>query len=216
MPSLTYRRRLSRALAENSERTIHAFLKREQRPLFVAFAHGWHRVIALPEFSFGTQYRADFLVLSAHSGAWHAEFVELESPGARLYLRDGTESKLLRTALRQAKDWGIWLEQNDTQFRRDMRRALEQAAVADPKVPTDPSNYSTDRLLDPRTVVWKHFSVVIGRRASLSATDQERRAFEYRHGVQIVTYDRLIDIAVRDAQGALELRQARREQAGTP
>lgn len=210
MPGLRYRAPLLRAIEQGGERPIHEFLKRNHRPLWVAFAHGWHHVIALPEFAFGNQYRADFLVLSAHSGAWHAEFVELESTAAKLYLRDGTESKTLKTALRQVKDWGIWIERNESLFRTDLRRALERAAESDHEIEADPVNFSTDRLLDPRTVVWKHYSVVIGRRSSLSATDQERRAHEYKHGAQIVTYDRFLDIAARDGKAASELRQARR------
>jgi hypothetical protein len=214
MPPMMYRSELLRAVKQRGERAVHTFLKRQPRPLCVAFARGWNRILPLSEFCFGRDFRADFLIISAHSGAWHACFVELESPVARLYLRDGSESKVLKVALRQVKDWDIWLRQNGPQFRRELRDNLERAAEVDPKIDANPTNFSADRLLDPRTVIFNHFAVVIGRRDTLRAEDQVRRAHE--GAAEIVTYDRLLDIAARDAVGECEIRKARRAYALKP
>jgi Shedu protein SduA, C-terminal len=191
---------LNSAVVTGRERDAHAALKMRPRVLWLAFSHGWHENIVLSEFRFGTEFRADFLLLSAHSGAWHATFIELEPPSARLYLKDGTESVLLRRALRQVKDWANWLRKNDSSFRQDLRRALEEAAKKDRDIETNPSNYSGNHLLDPRTVVCDHYVIVIGRRQQLTPMDQERRSTESIHtqGLEIATYDRLLDLARKD------------------
>jgi hypothetical protein len=209
MPQMMYRSELLRVIKQGSERAVHAFLKRQPRPLCVAFARGWNKIVPLSEFCFGHDFRADFLIISAHSGAWHACFVELESPAARLYLRDGSESKVLKVALRQVKDWDIWLRQNNPQYRRELRDNLERAAEVDPAINPNPTNLSADRLLDSRTVIFNHFAVVIGRRDTLGSEDQVRRANE--GAAEIVTYDRLLDIAACDAAGERETRKARRD-----
>lgn len=200
-----YRSELLRAVGQGSERAVHNFLKRQPRPLCVVFARGWNKVLPLSEFCFGP----DFLIISAHSGAWHACFVELESPDGRLYLKDASESKVLKVALRQVKDWAIWLGQNGPQFRRELRDNLERLAETDEKIDPNPTNFSADRLLDPRTVIFNHFAVLIGRRNQLNPEDQVRRANE--SAAEIVTYDRLLDIASCDDSGELEIR-ARRDQ----
>ena len=52
---------------------------------------------------------------------------------------------------------------------------------------------------------------MIGRRDTLRPEDQVRRAHE--GATEIVTYDRLLDIAARDAAGEREIRKARRDYA---
>src|SRR2546426_4364959 len=204
---------LSSAVAKGRERDVHTALKTLPRVLWLAFSHGWHENVVLSEFRFGTEYRADFLLLSAHSGAWHATFIELKPPNARLYLKDGTESVPLRRALRQVKDWANWTQKNDGSFRQDLRRALEETAKKDRDIEKNPSNYSGNRLLDPRTVVFDHYVIVIGRRQELTARDQERRSTEsiHTHGLEIATYDRLLDLARKDN---VTLRNARMASRG--
>ena len=211
IPQTMYRSELLRAVKQGSERAVHAFLKRQPRPLCVAFARGWNKIVPLSEFCFGRDFRADFLIISAHSGAWHACFVELESPAARLYIRDGSESKVMKVALRQVKDWNIWLQQNGPQFRRELRDNLERAAESDPRIALDPTNLSGDRLLDPRTRIVNRFAVVIGRRDTLRPEDKVKR--DHEDAAEIATYDRLLDIAARDAVGGREIRKARRDYA---
>lgn len=211
MSQMLYRAELLRTVKQGSERAVHEFLKRQPRPLCVAFAHGWNTILPLSEFCFGRDFRADFLIISAHSGGWHACFVELESPAARFYLKDGSESKVLKVALRQVKDWAIWLQQNGPQFRRELRDNLERAAKADPTIATNPTNLAGSHLLDPRTVIHNHFPVVIGRRDALRPQDQVRRAHE--GAAEIVTYDRLLDIAARDDTGQREIWKAKRDYA---
>lgn len=202
--SLKYLAGLQRALENGSERAIHTFLKQYQRPLWVAFAHGWNGILIVPEFRFGRNYRADFLVLSSHSGALHTTLLELEPPKARLYLRDGTESRELRTALRQVKDWFTWVSDYPGQFHREIAEEIERVARDDRRIPKYLLRFIRAELLDPRNVVLDHYAVLIGRRNSLSPADNQRRGNEakWRVGIEIATYDRLIDIGLRDKQFA--------------
>jgi hypothetical protein len=47
----------------------------------------------------GGAYVVDFLILSAHSGAWHTVLIELESPTARPFTKSGNPSKALAKGL---------------------------------------------------------------------------------------------------------------------
>lgn len=207
--SLRYEAGLARAIAAGSERVIHAYLKRFQRPLWIAFAHGWNAILVAPEFRFGRDYRADFVVLSSLSGALHATLVELEAPGAALYLKDGTESKTLRTALRQVKDWSAWVTDHPEQFRRELTDEIERAAREDRRIPAYRHRFMRAELVDRRRVILDHYAIVVGRRDTLSPEDNQRRGNESKWSarVEIATYDRLLEIARQDSVQFRELRQ---------
>jgi len=206
--SLRYLRELERAIEGGGERDVHACLKRYQRPLWVAFSHGWNAIMVVPEFRFGRRYRADFLVLSSHSGALHATMVELESSSVRLYTNAGTESRALTAGLRQVKDWNAWVSDFPDQFRREVAEEIERASKGDRRVSRSTRNVLRAELLDYRTALLSHFAIVIGRRGSLSVEDAQRRGNEsrWRLGLEIATYDRLIEIGKSDEQRRAENR----------
>ena len=209
LTSLRYLRHLERAVNVGGERAVHACLKRYQRPLWVAFAHGWNAIMVVPEFRFGRRYRADFLVLSSHSAALHATMVELESSTARLYTKAGAESKALTVALRQVKDWHAWVSDFPDQFRREVADEIDRAATEDRRVSRLGRDVLRAELLDHRTALLSHFAIVIGRRHSLSPEDAQRRGGEsrWRTGLEITTYDRLLEIGQGDDQGRAEHRK---------
>jgi hypothetical protein len=78
--SLRYYQGLLRAVKAGGEQSVLDFLKRFQRPLWVAFARGWNSIVLIPAFRCGNQYRSDFLLVNAMSGAIRATFIELEAP----------------------------------------------------------------------------------------------------------------------------------------
>lgn len=65
----------------------------------------WNFYTCVPEFELGSDYRTDFLILSSHSGNWHAIFIELKGYNISLYNKDGTPTKPLRRAQKQINDW---------------------------------------------------------------------------------------------------------------
>ncbi len=77
--------------ASPNERRVQRFLKPYPYVVRNAFnAWAWNSVHLKPEFSFGGDYVADFLILSAHSGAWHMILIEFESPTARPFTKKGS------------------------------------------------------------------------------------------------------------------------------
>ncbi len=97
---------------------------------------GWNAITLIPEFRCGNQYRSDFLLVNAMSGAIRNRFsIQLEPPSARLYTRNGTESKELKHALRQVKDWHAWADQHPHELREQIVRDLDSLPSTDPRVP---------------------------------------------------------------------------------
>jgi Domain of unknown function (DUF4263) len=178
------------------ERAIHAFLKKHPELVVQAFSRAWNANICEAEFEFGSDYRADFLVLSADSGSWHASLIELEPSSSRLYLNDGTPSKSLRVAQRQIKDWQAWIDLNELYVRQRFSKILERTDTAAQTGVSDHRKAHTE-ILDPKVVIWWSYHIVIGRRNSLSAEEQFRRAREGGDwgGARISTYDRLVQMA---------------------
>jgi hypothetical protein len=203
--------RFRHALRNGREAELQRFLESCPRPLHVVFNEGWNDYLAIPQFQFGPDYRADFVILSLHSGAWNACFIELKSPSARLYLRDGTESRALRTALRQVKDWSRWIERDQSRLVEALHRGVRLAREKGESIPENPPGPGLGRLFDPGTVILTAYAIVIGRRATLSGVDNERRANElqWSRRVEIVTYDRLLSAFERDLKAARELRQGK-------
>lgn len=207
-------RRLDRcyqALGIGSEAAMQRFFESYPRPLHVIFNAGWNGYFAIPQLQFGADYRADFVVLSAHSGAWIATFIELESPQARLYLKDGTESRCLRTAIRQLKDWARWVETDRTRLVQALRRGIRLANAKGFEIEENPVAMGAGGLFDPETVILPEYGVVIGRSRELTKEENARRSLEHRGplGIRIVTYDRVIETLQRDLRGFREARHAR-------
>lgn len=198
--SLRYYPRLLRAVEAGGEQAVLDYLKRFQRPLWVAFAKGWNAIALIPEFRCGNQYRSDFLLVNAMSGAIRATFIELEPPSARLYTRNGTESKELKRALRQVKDWHAWVDQHPHELREQIVRDLESLPSRDSRVPKHRRDFLRGQLQESRVALLDEYVVVIGRRDSLSVEDNRRRSYETRWAglVEIATFDRLLEIGLDD------------------
>ncbi len=209
--SLRYFAPFTRAIESGSERKAHACLKKYQRPIWVTFAHGWNSVALINEFRVGQRYRCDFLLVSVLSGAVHATFIELKPPDGPLYVKDGSESLCLKRGLRQLKDWSMWVRSHPGEFRDAVADHIDRLAVNDPRVPSHRRRFIQGELRDSRIALIDNYAVVIGRRKSLSPDDNARRGYEqnWSRMVEIVTYDRFLDIAAEDRRRARELRTSR-------
>lgn len=188
----------------HNEREVQPFLKK--RPLIVRNAlnvWAWNHVEVIPEFQFGSEHRADFLILSADSGSWHAVFVELKSHRARLFTKAGVPTRSLSIALRQLDDWERWVNRYNNLLRDTLSRYLKAKNI--PAYCSNPDNHTmaATEITDSKTNLDTYFRVLIGRRAPLTTEDQERRASYSKKDREIVTYDRLLDVARKlDCAGA--------------
>ncbi len=189
----------ARALLDGSpkERDLLTFLK--DYPYIVRNAlnsHAWNEVLVKAEFSLGGDYFADYLILSADSGAWHATLIELECPTARPFNKNGTSSQALNKGLAQLNDWAVWIEKNDAPFRARLSSLAELENVPAQCSKCCDHQLAHTELRDTRTVIHKRFVVVVGRRESFSdARTQAHRGKYHEQGREIASYDRLLDLA---------------------
>lgn len=153
----------------------------------------WNCVICKPEFKIGTKYVADFIVLSANSGCWNCVLIEMQSHRDRIFLKDGTASKGLREAHKQVQEWKMWIESHNTEF----REYLAELAKGEPAQCSNAMRHTRaeTELRDTKTAIFYLYKILIGRREFLDEEGNQRR--NYFDGIEIVTFDRLVDNAIR-------------------
>lgn len=187
------RRLLDRA---RGEREIHAYLKKNDYLVLQAFNRAWNTHHVTSEFKVGTDFRSDFLILSAHSGAWLATFIELKSHRVGLYNRKGLLTRTLLVAQRQIAQWRSYVDRFEPvlrdQFARLLRRrrAIAQCSVA------GKFQSGADEIASQDTRLHFHFHIVIGRSSTLTEEERKYRAQDMSWGgPEIATYDRFLAIA---------------------
>jgi len=188
---------LQKAFAQaRNERDIQPILKKKQLIVRNALnVSAWNHVEVMSEFRFGSEFRADFLILSADSGSWHAVFIELKSHRVRAFTKAGVPTRSLSVALKQLDDWERWVDRFNANFRDTLSRNIKDKNIPAYCSRADRHTTAITEIVDPRVNIHTHYRVVIGRRDYLTADDQERRASYLKKGREIVTYDRLLDSA---------------------
>lgn len=178
------------------ERAATAFLKQNPLLLIRVFNAANNTQLVCPEFRFGNQYRADFCVLSAHSGGWEVGLIELEPVGDRFFLKDGTESKKLRDAKRQVADWSRYIQTHDQEFRDELTRSMTARNIYLPRI--NRGLVSVLGEVNDCSLSFRiRFYIVMGRRKQLSTTDVSRRSYyPTMNNCDLVTYDRILDDAI--------------------
>lgn len=118
---------------------------------------------------FGSEFVPDFLLCYRNSLGFNWILVELESPAKPPLTRAGRVAAKLNEAFGQLSDWRIWL-------RRNIAYAQNQLGFRD---------------------ISAEFQavIVIGRRHMLEEVHAARYRELSRDGVQVMTYDRLAEIA---------------------
>lgn len=169
----------------------------------MAFNRAWNFYTCVPEFKFGSEYRADFLILSSHSVHWYAIFIELKSCNTRLYNKSGVPTKSLRQAEKQLNDWREWTRSNEPYLRRRFAKILERKDA--PAIWLHPiENYTqgynsgASEISDMKSYVEFHYHIVIGRSSTLLPEERKRRLEDKTWGgPEIASYDRFLAIAKR-------------------
>lgn len=189
--------------SDQGERVMHKFLKENNDLVTMSFNRAWNFYTCVPEFELGSEYRADFLILSAHSVHWHAIFIELKDYGVRLYNKDGTPTKPLRQAQKQINDWREWVRVNQPYLRQRFAQILEKEdapAIWPHTIPNYQQGYSSgaSEIGDINSLVENYFHIVIGRSSSLTPEERKRRSNDCTWGgPEIATYDRFLPLAKR-------------------
>ncbi|MBN1342839.1 MAG: DUF4263 domain-containing protein [Phycisphaerae bacterium] len=184
-----------------TERDVHSFLKAYPMIMIQLFNVSWNYYLAIPEFELGTDFRADFLVLSADSGAWHAVFVELKGPNDRIYLKDGSPSKKLRDAEKQIADWQKFCRARTDEVKHGLAKALKPRCVSAQNLLMGRGGYAHEEIELPGCFFHEQYKIVIGRRSSF-ADEPSTHALApgFGYGPQVSTYDRVLDFLVDHEQ----------------
>jgi hypothetical protein len=141
--------------------------------LLVQHLGGGHGRWVLSQKRLGSEYVTDFVIGERSSGGREWQFVELQSPRARLFVPStGRHSEQFDEGIRQIQEWRRWLDDNRDYARRPRSRnglGLEDASGRDPGL------------------------LLIGREADLSDADrQRRRQLDQDLNIRIHTYDWLL------------------------
>lgn len=182
----------------STERDVHAFLKRYPLLMVHLFNVSWNWYGVIPEFSLGTKYRADFVVVSADSGSWHAVFIELEGPHDQIYLGDGAPAKKLRAAQKQVSDWKKYVEAHKGTVKQEIAKWLRPKNVVSQNKLMGKGGRAHDEILLPDVFLWDKYKIMLGRRTSFAAEREHHMpAPGAGYTPQVSTYDRVIDYLVQ-------------------
>ncbi len=85
----------------------------EEHPiLLIQHLGGGHGRYVLPQKRLGAEYVPDFMIADRDSFGFHWHAVEIESPRATMFNKNGDPSAGLTHAIRQVQDWRAWLGRN--------------------------------------------------------------------------------------------------------
>lgn len=158
----------------------------ERNPVFLIHQlRGGHGRFVIPQVRLGSRYVADFIVGEASSLGYEWYLVELESPTARPFRRDGGQSAALTHAIGQIQSWRTWLGRNRDNASRP--RAQDGLGLVD----IEPS---------PDGII------LIGRRAGFELEQADiRRRLKEQSRISVRSYDYLLpDDAQLEASASQE------------
>jgi hypothetical protein len=130
--------------------------------------------VVISRLKLGSEYETDFVVVNeGYSNGTEYEIIEIESPHTKLFDSQGKPTSKLNAAIQQIRDWKRWLIDNKYQFQKIL--------------PTSNTKVLKDSKLK--------FKIIIGRRTVNLVELEKRRQIEEEMNIDIVSFDRLTDIA---------------------
>ncbi|MCX6952726.1 MAG: DUF4263 domain-containing protein [Verrucomicrobia bacterium] len=179
-----------------TERPVHLWLKKNPLILSAAVEGVAYPNRVVSGFKFGTDYVADFVAVSAFSGAIEVHLVELEPPGVHLFNRQGSAAGRLNGAITQINDWRAFIEKHRDEVLRELVKSVMARDLVWGKTTSEPTDSTGMSFYDPHLwVIWR-YHIVIGRRAGISKTQLGKKAaYGTNSEIDVMTYDRLLDRA---------------------
>ncbi|WP_420210182.1 Shedu anti-phage system protein SduA domain-containing protein [Burkholderia aenigmatica] len=157
------------------EEDIQQFLQKNPSHLIQHLGGGHGRWI-IPKQRLGSEHVTDFMIADCDSMGFHWTAVELESPMATMFTKAGNPSATLNHAIRQIRDWRIWLSHNQNyaaRLRSDNGLGLTEIDMEVPGL------------------------ILMGRRATESEdTRHMRRQISRESRIEIHTFDFLLDALI--------------------
>jgi len=126
----------------------------------------------------GSEFIPDFVIADVDSAGIHYKLVELESPTAKMFLKDGNLGQHTRDGINQIQNWRAWLESNISYARTSQ---------------ADSGLGFLDIAAKPPGLI------IIGRQNQMAGTNEARRKQSYdQNNIEIRTYDGILqDIEAR-------------------
>jgi hypothetical protein len=141
----------------------------EEHPVLLARAlGGGHGRWVIPQRALGAEHVPDFIIGQKSSLGYEWTLVELESPGRRMFNRNGDPIKALTHAIRQIVDWRSWLTVNLNYARRSGNANGLGICDIDPDSPG---------------------LILLGRREATEATRDRRRQYARELNIRIHSID---------------------------
>ncbi|MCL2861948.1 MAG: DUF4263 domain-containing protein [Firmicutes bacterium] len=179
-----------KAIEKSDERDVQKVLK-EHPDILRKALHKYNSSyeIVKSQFALGSNYKADFVIVKigheSMENIIEVCLIEIESPTAKIFNRNGTFSKKLNIAMRQIDDWMVWINSNRETFLN---------LVNDLLIKSDASNLSSIPR-NPTLLIER--KIIIGRKYMLLDDNNARRMAIYANSqksIEIITYDRLLKI----------------------
>ena len=175
------------------ERDLCKFLKENPFVLLKSLNHSGNPRWVIAEFPFGTDHRADFVVLVPFSGGFEILLIEIEPPNSKIFNLDGRLAKHANKAFEQVKSWDTYIGKNRRHFLKDIKKFAQEKNLI--RSHSEPVNCSVGwDIQDFRMSIHHRFNIIIGRRRDLDDPSLERKAeFGKNSNVSIITSDRLLE-----------------------
>lgn len=150
--------------------------------LFRHYDFGHHDAYLFKEFSLGTSYRADYLLVGKSSCGYSFVLVEFENPYKNITVKSGEYGDTIRKGISQINDWDSFLQSEYSAFSSELKKYTNKSSL-----PFEFTNYDATRF---------HFVVIAGRRTDFSEKSYRlRRNTEMKDRIKILHYDNLLDDA---------------------
>lgn len=178
----------------NTERAVCAWLKRN--PLMIAHGLGGFPGKVVAEFPFGSDFRADFVMLKGFSGGWDIHFVELEPPNVPLFTKSGVAAKRLNSALAQVNAWRSFVDTDRQSVLRNLSTHTQKHELIWKHRDHEPEDNVGWRLYNPKSLLNWQYHIIIGRRGRQTDEELFKKASFLSHSkIDVMTYDRLFETA---------------------
>lgn len=168
---------LDKATKEND---IQTYIKRNEKwfiPLSILknYDFGHHFACVVPEYSLGSEYRVDYLLIGKNSIGYQFVLVEFEDINVEYKNKtSNSETEKVRKGLTQIRDWKRWIDKNKDYFENS-----EGISEFGRSIPS-----------------WGfYYCLVVGRRGKMDDMANKLRGEMQNDfpNLKIISYDRLVD-----------------------
>lgn len=188
-----------KSLLENGlqETCLQKFLERYPEILVRTFFQGAFEQKVFPKFELADDFVPDFVMIGQRSDySWDVDLIEIEPAvyTMSLFNQSRQSTGRLRDAEAQIRDWQVWMRNNSDFFISRALRELKACHAWD----RNPESYNLSNGTNQNMGIW--YRIVIGRRTDFNGWGDNYRNNTWEesgHRIEIVTWDRLLEITSR-------------------